>query len=300
MNKKIIIIIAVSLAIILIGVAVVFAIKNSNDTSKGDEAVKDDSDKDIISSESDDLETTGVIDSEFKETEREEVETDEPSDESTSVTEKETQPSDKEPADTKPAETKPADTKPADTKPAETKPAETKPADTKPAETKPADTKPADTKPADTKPVETKPVAPDRNEFASADFTIYDGDGNKVRLSDFAGKPIILNFWASWCVPCKKEMPDFNEKYLEYGDEIQFLMVDFARDDKIEDAQKYVSDMGFEFPVYYDIDGDAFLAYEITAFPTTIVFDADGNVVDRYRGTISGETLQSVIDKILD
>ena len=285
MNKKIIIIIAISLAIILIGVAVVFAINNSNHTSKGDEAVKDDSDKDIISSESDDLETTGVIDSDFKETEREDVETDEPSDESTSVTEKETQPSDKEPAETKAPLQKPTDTKPADTKP---------------ADTKPADTKPVETKPVETKPVETKPVVPDRNEFASADFTIYDGDGNKVHLSDFAGKPIILNFWASWCVPCKKEMPDFNEKYLEYGDEIQFLMVDFARDDKIEDAKKYVSDMGFEFPVYYDIDGDAFLAYEITAFPTTIAFDADGNVVDRYRGTMSEETLQSVIDKLLD
>ena len=275
MNKKIIIIIAISLAIILIGVAVVFAINNSNHTSKGDEAVKDDSDKDIISSESDDLETTEVIDSDFKETECEDVETDEPSDESTYVTEKETQPSDKEPAETKAPLKKPADTKPADTKPVETKPVETKP-------------------------VETKPVVPDRNEFASADFTIYDGDGNKVHLSDFAGKPIILNFWASWCVPCKKEMPDFNEKYLEYGDEIQFLMVDFARDDKIEDAKEYVSDMGFEFPVYYDIDGDAFLAYEITAFPTTIAFDADGNVVDRYRGTMSEETLQSVIDKLLD
>ena len=295
MNKKIIIIIAISLAIILIGVAVVFAINNSNHTSKGDEAVKDDSDKDIISSESDDLETTGVIDSDFKDTEREDVETDEPSDESTSVTEKETHPSDKEPAETKAPLKKPADTKPADTKPADTKPA-----DTKPANTKPADTKPVETKPVETKPVETKPVAPDRNEFASADFTIYDGDGNKVHLSDFAGKPIILNFWASWCVPCKKEMPDFNEKYLEYGDEIQFLMVDFARDDKIEDAKKYVSDMGFDFPVYYDIDGDAFLAYEITAFPTTIAFDADGNVVDRYRGTMSEETLQSVIDKLLD
>ena len=140
---------------------------------------------------------------------------------------------------------------------------------------------------------------PDRNEPVAPDFTIYDGDGNIVHLSDFAGKPVVINFWASWCTPCKKEMPDFNKKYLEYGDEIQFLMIDYAKDDNIKDAKAYVSEMGFEFPVYFDIDGDAFLAYEVTAFPTTIFVDADGYVVDRYRGTISEETLQSGIDKIL-
>jgi len=131
------------------------------------------------------------------------------------------------------------------------------------------------------------------------DFTVYDGDGNKVQLSDFIGKPVILNFWASWCVPCQKEMPDFNEKYLEYGDDIQFLMIDFAKDDIIADAKKYVAEMGFEFPVYFDIEGDAAKAYEVIGFPTTVFIDADGYVVDRYRGTISEETLQSGIDKIL-
>ena len=51
------------------------------------------------------------------------------------------------------------------------------------------------------------------------DFTVYDLDGNEVHLSDFVGKPVVLNFWASWCGPCKMEMPDFNEKYLEIGEE---------------------------------------------------------------------------------
>jgi len=287
MNKKIVILIAVSLAIILIGAAVVFAVLNSKDNAKDDVTVKDDSDKESISSETDDFETTGGIDSEpddseLKETEREEVETEKTSAE-TSKTEKETTPSDKEPAETKvptknPAETKAPSKKPADTKaptkdPAETKAPSKKPAETKPAETKPAETKPAETKPAETKPAETRPAKPDRNEPVAPDFTIYDGDGNKVHLSDFAGKPVILNFWASWCVPCKKEMPDFNEKYLEYGDEIQFLMIDFAKDDKIEDAKGYISEMGFEFPVYFDVDGDATKTYEVIGFPTTVFID---------------------------
>ena len=141
---------------------------------------------------------------------------------------------------------------------------------------------------------------PERNEPVAPDFTVYDGNGNKVRLSDFAGKPVILNFWASWCTPCKKEMPDFNEKYLEYGDEIQFLMIDFAKDDKIEDAKAYVAEMGFEFPVYFDVDGEATQTYEVIGFPTTVFIDADGYIVEKHRGTISEETLQSGIDKIIE
>lgn len=60
------------------------------------------------------------------------------------------------------------------------------------------------------------------------DFTVYDADGNQVKLHDFIGKPIVLNFWASWCGPCQMEMPDFHEKYLELGDEINFLMVNMT------------------------------------------------------------------------
>ena len=285
MNKKIIITIAVALAIILIGAVVVFAIHNSNDNVRDDEIVKDNFNKESISSVTDDTES--------EETERNEVETEKTSDETTQP-EKENNSPDKEPEETKTPTKNPAGTKTPTKNPVETQ----KPSNNS-EDTKPEDTKPEDTKPEDTKPEDTKPTNPDRNEFGGLDFTIYDGKGNKVHLSDFAGKKIILNFWASWCVPCKKEMPDFNKKYLEYGDEIQFLMIDFAKDDKIEDAKKYVSDMGFEFPVYFDIDGDAFLTYEVSAFPTTIFIDAKGNVVERYRGTISEETLQSGIDKLL-
>ena len=275
MNKKIIITIAVALALILIGAVIVFAIHNSNDNVRDDEIVKDNFNKESISSVTDDTES--------EETERNEVETEKTSDETTQP-EKENNSPDKEPEETKTPTKNPAGTKTPTKNPVGTQ--------------KPSNNS-EDTKPEDTKPEDTKPTNPDRNEFGGLDFTIYDGKGNKVHLSDFAGTKIILNFWASWCVPCKKEMPDFNKKYLEYGDEIQFLMIDFAKDDKIEDAKKYVSDMGFEFPVYFDIDGDAFLTYEVSAFPTTIFIDAKGNVVERYRGTISEETLQSGIDKLL-
>ena len=132
------------------------------------------------------------------------------------------------------------------------------------------------------------------------DFTVVAGDGNPVSLSDFFGKPIILNFWASWCGPCKSEMPDFEEAYLEYGDEIQFLMVNLTdgSQETMEEAKAYIQDQGYTFPVYYDTQLDAAITYGASTIPMTFFIDKDGYGAAYARTALSRETLQQGIDMI--
>ncbi len=136
--------------------------------------------------------------------------------------------------------------------------------------------------------------------IVAPDFTVYDIDGNPIHLSDFKGKPVVLNFWASWCGPCKMEMPDFNEKYLELGEDINFIMVNSTDGSRetVEIASEFIKSTGYSFPVYYDNDSDASMKYGVYSLPTTFFIDADGNFVTYATGAINGDILQKGIDMI--
>ena len=134
------------------------------------------------------------------------------------------------------------------------------------------------------------------------EMIVYDIDGNPYKLSDFEGKPVILNFWATWCDFCKLEMPHFEEKYRQYGDEIHFLMVN-ATDNFFETEEKafeYISGEGFTFPVYYDSALTADTYFNLSSFPVTYLLDAQGGIVGWQQGMLTEEMLQTGIDKLLE
>ena len=132
------------------------------------------------------------------------------------------------------------------------------------------------------------------------DFTVYDEDGSEVHLSDYIGKPVVVNFWASWCGPCQMEMPDFQEKYQELGEEIHFLMVNMTDGSRetVDRASDFIAEQGYTFPVFYDTASDAAITYGAYSLPTTYFIDAEGFVIAQATGAIDSSTLQRGIDMI--
>lgn len=132
------------------------------------------------------------------------------------------------------------------------------------------------------------------------DFEVVDSDGTTVKLSDMLGKPIVLNFWASWCPPCKGEMPHFNEVYANVKNDVAFMMVDLVdgQRETVDTGKSYVKEKGFAFPVYFDTDQDAAVTYGIQSIPTTFFIDKDGYIVNGFQGAIDKDTLLKNIERI--
>lgn len=134
----------------------------------------------------------------------------------------------------------------------------------------------------------------------ATDFTVTDGQGNDVSLSDFFGQPIVLNFWASWCPPCKAEFPEFQKVFTETKEEVQFLMINMTdgQRETVDTASAFIQENQYTFPVYYDTTQEAAYNYGIRSIPTTLFIDKDGYIVSAYQGRISESTLKDEIAKI--
>ena len=134
----------------------------------------------------------------------------------------------------------------------------------------------------------TKPAA-----LKAPDFTVYDQDGKAHKLSDYFGKPIVLNFWASWCGPCRSEMPAFEKAYQQLGSDITFLMVNATYDrETLSSANAYIQNSGYTFPILFDTKLDAAITYQVYSLPTTYFIDAEGYLVNHAIGALSESRLQ--------
>lgn len=115
--------------------------------------------------------------------------------------------------------------------------------------------------------------------FASPDFELSAMDGSKVKLSDFRGKVVFLNFWASWCPPCRAEMPAIQKFTSAYPPEqVAILSVNATNQDNLKDVQTFIAEYGLTFPVLLDIDGNVNRIYQIQALPSSFFIDAKGEI----------------------
>lgn len=133
------------------------------------------------------------------------------------------------------------------------------------------------------------------------DFTVLNMDGEPVDLSDFFGKPIVVNFWATWCGPCVFELPAFDAAYRKYGDTVTFLMVNLTDgvDDTVEGAKSFIKSNGYTFPIYFDTSFSAALAHEVSSIPLTLFIDQDGMLVRSQLGAMSESKLFGYIESLL-
>ena len=158
---------------------------------------------------------------------------------------------------------------------------------------------------------EESPAASERPEIPAPDFTLTDQYGVEHTLSDYAGKTVFLNFWATWCGPCKSEMPEIQALYEKYGENQEELIVlgvanprseayPYNQDVTRAEIEQFLEDNGYTFPVVMDETGELFYTYGIRAFPTTFMVGADGNVFGYVVSALTGDMMESIVRQTME
>lgn len=141
-----------------------------------------------------------------------------------------------------------------------------------------------------------------------SDLELTDQFGNTHTLADYKGKVIFLNFWATWCGPCRNEMPDIQKLYEEYsaqGEDAEVVILGVAgpgigQEGSADEIASFMEENGYTYPVLMDESGEMFTQYGISAFPTTFMIDRDGNVYGYVPGQMTEDIMRSIIDQTLE
>lgn len=141
----------------------------------------------------------------------------------------------------------------------------------------------------------------------AVDFTLIDQFGETHTLSDYKGKTVFLNFWATWCPPCRAEMPDIQKLYEEYqeaGDDSVVILgiaaPDYGREDSAEEIAAFLEENGYTYPVVMDEGGELFMQYGVFSYPTTYMIDKDGNVFGYASGQLSESLMRDIIRQTIE
>ena len=140
------------------------------------------------------------------------------------------------------------------------------------------------------------------NRIKSIDFTLYDQYGKEHKLSDYEGKTVFLNFWATWCPPCRSEMPHIEEIYKEYGlnkDDVIILGVaspKLGKETSEEEVKQFLTENKYTFPTVFDVAGEVVYQYGISSYPSTFIIDKEGYVTQYVPGAMDKDTMKYLIE----
>jgi len=127
------------------------------------------------------------------------------------------------------------------------------------------------------------------------DFTLPTLNDEPIQLSQLRGKPVIINFWATWCPPCQREMPDLEKFYSDYQSHVEFLSVNLTSQDRREKVASFIEQYGVTFPVVLDTKGKILKLYNIQTIPTTYILDENGVIRKKALGPLTYKQLQETI-----
>ncbi len=140
--------------------------------------------------------------------------------------------------------------------------------------------------------------APSGGGDRAPDFRLASLDGGQVTLGDYRGRYVLVNFWATWCPPCRAELPDLAGFYHEYADQ-GFVLLGVNEGESAATAGGYLSSAGLDFPVLLDLNGSVMARYGVTGMPSSFLVDPDGQVLRRWTGMLDRRTLETAVAPLL-